>query len=145
MSALQNGNITKLLTGLTLSIIVGLGAWNLKETHDNASDIAVIRQMVVDGKDMRLAYQKENSDAHARIEQKLALYDQKFIELAELKNRLASLELAMKALELQIAELRAITKGVEAQIAEVRASIKSLEVQIVELKGRIQAIETKVK
>jgi hypothetical protein len=74
---------------LLLTILVALGAWNTKETHGMRVDMGALQQMVVDGKETRLAVQRANDADHDAFQIALKQIEK---DIVELRLRLTALE-----------------------------------------------------
>lgn len=71
----MNKTWSTMLIGGLLTICIGLGGWNLHETHQLAITASSTLQMVIDGKEYRLQYQSSNDSDHKLIGLKLDRMD----------------------------------------------------------------------
>jgi hypothetical protein len=103
-----------------LTVIIGMMAFLLSRAIENGKNIAVITQIVLDGRTLREENARINTAEHKQI----------FIQLATL--------VTQPELNLRLSEIRA-------QMALLEAAVKALDVQLAGLKVEFTALQLEVK
>lgn len=106
--------IQKTLLGVAVAALLGLGAWNLKATHELRVEFSGVTQIVMAQKEAGTLREKHTDDALKRIEDKLALYDTKLLTVEEFRLRLALVEAKLKDIEAQLIDARGRLIALEA-------------------------------
>jgi hypothetical protein len=115
------------ILGLVLTILMGLSGWTISTVHNLSLDLSSLRQLVIDSKEARLAYQKSdeqdkksaettNTEAHNKILTTLGT----LISRPEFEARLAELTTEIKQLNVNLAELRLRVAAIELKISPAK-------------------------
>lgn len=76
----KNGIILNLL----ILILIGLGGWNLMETHQLSNQVSILTQKVEDGKEIRIDFQKCTETRLSAVERELVNFS-KQLNMLEVK------------------------------------------------------------
>ena len=107
-----------------LTVIIAMMGFLLTRTIDNGKNIAVITQMVVDGKLLREKAYEANTLEHKQI----------FAQLSSLVSQ-QELNVRLAEVRAQIALLEAAVKQLDAQVASLKVELTALQIQMRSIDG----------
>jgi hypothetical protein len=80
-----------IILGLLMTVLISLGAWNIRATHDLSVQISALAQKVQDGKELRLEYM-------SKTDTRLADFS---VQISRLCERIAALEVKINHAKIQ--------------------------------------------
>lgn len=105
-----------------LTVLISMSAFLLSKATKNGENIAVISQMVSDGKALREKAYEINTSEHKQIFAQLtSLVSQQElnVRLAEVRAQIALLEAAVKQLDVQVASLKVELTALQIQVRSI--------------------------
>lgn len=106
-----------------VTILLGLGSWNLQRTSSIQAELAVVNNIVSNGKESRIKAEAENSAEHRQLQ----------IKLEELVSR--------REFDVQVSSIKAQILSLEARVAELSVALKNLEIKVTALELQIKTIK----